>query len=103
MKRLSLVLLAMSAIWVANADESGVKADSSMLSNSGKTYMSSILTTYLSFLNFGDEKTNNHHIEFQYRYQLTKKDALGVKFATWKLFAPMGIQMWEPQFLNERS
>jgi hypothetical protein len=41
--------LAMSAIWVANADESGVKTDSSMLSNSGKTYMSSILTTYLIF------------------------------------------------------
>ena len=66
-------------------------------------YKSSILTTYLSFMNFGEEKTNTHHIEVQYRYQLTEKDSIGLKFATWELFAPMGIQLWEPEFLDENE
>lgn len=96
-----LLVLAIGVSWSANAEVSGAKTDSSALSNSAKAYKSSILTTWLSFANFGEEKTNTHHIELHYRYQLTQKDVLGVKFATWKLFAPMGIQMWEPQFLNE--
>jgi len=58
-------------------------------------------TTYLTFLNFGDEKTNTHHYEFHFGYQITPKDRIGIKTATWKLFAPMGIQMWDPLFQDE--
>lgn len=61
----------------------------------------SVSTTYLTFANFGPEKTNTHHYEFHFGYKLTPKDKIGIKIATWKLFAPMGIQLWDPLFLNE--
>ena len=61
----------------------------------------SVSTTWLTFLNFGDEKTNTHHYEFHFGYQVTPKDKIGIKAATWKLFAPMGIQIWDPLFRDE--
>ena len=70
---------------------------------SGTTYRYSLSTTYLSFVNFGNEKTNTHHYEFHFKYQLTPKDRIGIKVATWQLFAPMGIQLWDPDFLNEKE
>lgn len=73
-------------------------------SNSNATipaYKFSVSTTYLSFINFGEEKTNTHHYELHFEYKLTPKDKIGIKAATWKLFAPMGIQLWDPLFLNE--
>lgn len=54
-------------------------------------YKFSVSTTYLTFVNFGEEKTNTHHYEFHFRYNLTPKDKIGIKVSTWKLFAPMGI------------
>jgi len=64
-------------------------------------YKFSVFTTYLSFTNFGKPETNTHHYEIQARYQLTDKDGVGVKAAIWKLFAPMGIPIWDDQFLEE--
>jgi len=64
-------------------------------------YKFSVSTTYLSCMNFGEEKTNTHHYELHFEYKLTPKDKIGIKAATWKLFAPMGIQLWDPLFLNE--
>lgn len=61
----------------------------------------SVSTTWLSLANFGPEKTNTHHYEFHFKYKLTTKDKIGIKVATWKLFAPMGIQSWDPLFLKE--
>lgn len=61
----------------------------------------SVSTTYLTFGNFGQEATNTHHYEFHFGYQITPKDRIGIKTATWKLFAPMGIPMWDPLFLDE--
>lgn len=58
-------------------------------------------TTYLSFLNFGEEKTNTHMYEFHFGYAITPRDKIGVKAATWKLFAPMGIPLWDPDFQKE--
>jgi hypothetical protein len=66
-----------------------------------RDYKFSINTTWLSFTNFGDEKTNTHHYELHFRYKLTQKDKIGIKIATWKLFAPMGIPLWDPLFLKE--
>ena len=63
----------------------------------------SVSTTWLSFANFGEEKTNTHHYELQFKYNLTSKDRIGLKLATWKLFAPMGIPMWDPLFLDETA
>lgn len=64
-------------------------------------YKYSFSITYLDFANFGPEQTNTHHYEFHFKYKLTPKDIIGVKAATWKLFAPMGIPMWDPLFMEE--
>jgi hypothetical protein len=63
----------------------------------------SLSTTYLSFLNFGEEKTNTHHYEFHIGYRLTAKDRIGIKIATWKMFAPMGMSMEEQLKFDERN
>lgn len=64
-------------------------------------YKISVSTTYLSFLNFGEEKTNTHMYEFHIGYKITPKDRIGIKVATWSLFAPMGIPLWDSLFYNE--
>lgn len=64
-------------------------------------YKYSVSTPYLTFMNFGSEKTNTHHYEFHFGYQITPKDRIEIKAATWKLFAPMGIPIWDPLFLDE--
>ena len=61
----------------------------------------SLSTTYLTFANFGEEATNTHHYEFHMGYQLTKKDRIGIKAATWKMFAPMGMPMKEQLKFDE--
>jgi hypothetical protein len=63
-------------------------------------YKCSVSTTYLTFANFGPEKTNTHHYEFHFGYKLTPKDKIGIKVATWSLFAPMGIP-WGPYIMKE--
>lgn len=68
-----------------------------------KDYKFSLFTTWLSFANFGKPETNTHHYEIQARYHLTSKDAIGIKATTWKLFAPMGIPLWDDQLLNKES
>jgi len=62
-------------------------------------YKFSVSTTWLTFANFGPEKTNTHHYEFHFGYKLTPKDKIGIKAATWRLFAPMGIP-WGPYLMN---
>jgi len=71
--------------------------------NTGSDLKFSISTTYLTLANFGPEKTNTHHYEFHFGYKLTPKDKIGIKIATWKLFAPMGIQLWDPEFKEENE
>jgi hypothetical protein len=63
-------------------------------------YKCSVSTTYLTFANFGPEKTNTHHYEFHFGYKITPKDKIGIKVATWSLFAPMGIP-WGPYLMKE--
>ena len=63
----------------------------------------SLNTTYLTFANFGQEKTNTHHYEFHFGYKLTPKDKIGIKAATWKLFAPMGMPMQEQLKFDENN
>jgi hypothetical protein len=66
-------------------------------------YKFSVSTTYLTFMNLGEEKTNTHMYEFHFGYNLTLKDKIGIKAATWKLFAPMGIPLWNSQFQKENE
>ena len=63
-------------------------------------YKCSIYTTWLTFSNFGNPDTNTHHYELRFGYQFTPKDQFGIKFATWKLFAPLGIDIWDKAFLD---
>ena len=63
-------------------------------------YKYSIYTTWLTFSNFGNPETNTHHYELRFGYQITPKNQLAVKFATWKLFAPLGIDIWDSKLLD---
>jgi hypothetical protein len=63
-------------------------------------YRCSVSTTWLTFANFGPEKTNTHHYEFHFGYKITPKDNIGIKVTTWSLFAPMGIP-WGPYIMKE--
>jgi hypothetical protein len=62
-----------------------------------------VSTTWLTFANFGAEKTNTHHYEFHFGYKLTPKDKIGIKVATWKLFAPLGMPMQEQLKYEENN
>lgn len=66
-------------------------------------YKYSLNTTYLSLVNFGDEKTNTHHYELQFEYNLSSKNIVGIKVATWKMFAPMGMPMQEQLKFDENN
>lgn len=58
-------------------------------------YKFRVSTPWLSFVNFGEERTNTHHYELHFKYDLDSKNILGLKFATWRLFQPMGILWWD--------
>ena len=64
-------------------------------------YKFSVSTPWLTFSNFGQEATNTHHYELHFKYALTPKDKIGIKVATWKLFAPMGIPLWDSHIMKE--
>lgn len=66
-------------------------------------YRFSVCTPYYSFTNFGEEKTNTHHYELHLGYRLSPKDKVGIKFATWKMFAPMGMPMQEQIKFDESN
>jgi len=68
---------------------------------SNSEYKYAIYTTWLSLSNFGKAETNTIHYEIQARYSVTERDAVGIKLATWKLFAPLGIPIWDDKFLDE--
>jgi len=81
-----------------------LSANSFAQSDSLKTdYKFSVCTTWLSFANWEEEKTNIQMYEFHFKYKLTPKDKIGIKFATWKLFRPMGILWWEDALTMEES
>ncbi len=42
-----------------------------------------------------DDRVNTQHIEFHVKRNLDDKNIIGVKFATWRLFQPMGIVWWD--------
>lgn len=40
-------------------------------------------------------RTSIQMIEFHTKYILDEKNIIGLKFATWRLFQPMGITWWD--------
>ena len=69
--------------------------ESDISNESVQNYKFSISVPLIVFTNFGEEKTNTHHYEIHFNYYFTSKDKIGIKFATWSLFRPMGILWWE--------
>ena len=66
-------------------------------------YKFSVGTAYHTFLNFGEEKTNTHHYEFHFDYRLSPENKIGIKVATWKMYAPMGMPMNEQLKFDESN
>lgn len=58
-------------------------------------YRASFPAIILGNIGKGGERTNTKHIEFHIKRDLDSKNIIGVKFATWRLFQPMGIQWWD--------
>ena len=77
------------------------KTASSAVKVSVPAYKFSLSTTYMSFANFEAEETNIHMYEFHFGYRITPKDKISIKIATWKLYEPMGVPMWDPLFQEE--
>lgn len=42
-----------------------------------------------------DDRQSTKHIEFHIKRNLDNKNIIGLKFASWRLFQPMGIQYWD--------
>ena len=101
MKKLFLTTLVIALFAIQAFSQNPSQKAKSSVNDSVPYHKFSVSTTYLTFANFGQEKTNTHHYEFHFGYKLTPKDKIDIKVATWKLFAPMGIQLWDPLFLKE--
>lgn len=103
MKNLLLItLFAIMAIAIAYAQTQNHTLTSPQETSSYQ-FPYSVSTTYLSLDNFGEEKTNTHHYELHLGYRLTPNDKVGIKLATWKLFAPMGMPMQEQLKFDEEN
>ncbi|EDP94174.1 hypothetical protein KAOT1_04867, partial [Kordia algicida OT-1] len=63
--------------------------------NNDLKYRMSFPAIILGNIGKGGERTNTKHIELQVKRELDTKNIIGVKFATWRLFQPMGIQWWD--------
>jgi hypothetical protein len=42
-----------------------------------------------------NDRVNTQHIEFHVKRKLDGKNIVGIKFASWRLFQPMGIVWWD--------
>ena len=62
-------------------------------------YKFSVSTTYFTFINSLPNSVSMY--EFHFGYKLTPKDRIEIKVATWSLFEPMGIPMWDPLLQKE--
>ena len=63
--------------------------------DSSHKYRLSFPVLILLNIDDGGKKTNTQHVELHFKRKLNSKDIIGVKFATWRLFQPMGIQYWD--------
>lgn len=93
----------LALLFVQAIGQNQVETDRRSLYTSVSGYKFSISTPYYTFTNFGEEKSNTHHYEFHMKYKITSKDKIGIKLATWKMFAPMGMPMQEQLKFDERN
>jgi hypothetical protein len=62
-------------------------------------YKFSVSTTYFTFINSLPKSVSMY--EFHFGYKFTPKDRIEIKVATWSLFEPMGIPLWDPLLQKE--
>lgn len=101
MKKLISTTLMIAVFTTLAFSQNLPKTGSVKVKDTVPNYKFSVSTTWLSFANFGKEATNTHHYELHFKYRITPKDKIGIKVATWKLFAPMGIPLWDPLLMKE--
>jgi hypothetical protein len=67
-------------------------------SDINSSYKYRLSTPVITTFNIGKpwgERTNTQHIELHFKYSLDSKNIVGIKFATWRLFQPLGILWWD--------
>ena len=62
-------------------------------------YKFSVSTTYFTFINSLPNSVSMY--EFHFGYKITPKDRIEIKVATWSLFEPMGIPIWDTLLMKE--
>ena len=91
MKKVLIICLTLCALNVmAQSNKESFKNKDTELK-----YRVSFPAIILSNIGKGGERTNTQHIELHVKRELDSKNIVGIKFATWRLFQPMGIQWWD--------
>lgn len=93
MKKLVSITI-LFALLATNGFAQSIKEDVTK-DNKDYKYRVSFPAIILGNIGKGGERINTQHIEFHVKRQLDSKNIVGVKFATWRLFQPMGIQWWD--------
>jgi len=91
MKKLLIICLTLITLNVFAQQTS----ESSKQNDNGLKYRVSFPAIILTNIGDGGKRTNTQHIELHVKRELDAKNIVGVKFATWRLFQPMGIQWWD--------
>ena len=103
MKRLISTTIMIAVFTTLAFSQNLSKKERGTIKSTVPDYKFSVSTPWLTFNNFGPEKTNTHHYEFHFGYKLTPKDKIGIKVTTWKLFAPMGIPLGDAIEMKEST
>lgn len=91
MKKLLIICLTLFTLNVFAQQTS----EPSKQNDNGLKYRVSFPAIILTNIGDGGKRTNTQHIELHVKRELDAKNIVGVKFATWRLFQPMGIQWWD--------
>lgn len=90
MKKIVIICLTICTLNVFSQSNESSKNNDKKLK-----YRVSFPAIILGNIGKGGERTNTEHIEFHVKSEIDAKNIIGVKFATWRLFQPMGIQWWD--------
>jgi hypothetical protein len=98
MRNLSIIILAICTL-SASAQMSPKQETKTTFDHKYRVSMPLIIVPQF-FTKSWDDRTNTQHVELHFKYELDAKNIIGVKFATWRLFQPMGIQ-WTDGLLDK--
>lgn len=88
-----LIIVYLTFLTLQNFAQQDVK--SAKQSTNNLKYRVSFPAIILGNIGKEGKKTNTQHIELHFKQELDAKNIVGIKFATWRLFQPMGIQWWD--------